>query len=95
MYSMLKYFYVIKHVSEVGSKQALLDACFMLVCLAYVVLNSEDGGNMFLRNVGLNFNGLHSVIFQEEEFLKIPVLQNFIVINFCIRFLILILGPQY
>jgi hypothetical protein len=35
----------------------------------------EDGGDMFLRNVGLTFNGLHGVIYQKTV-LFITILVN-------------------
>jgi hypothetical protein len=43
----------------------LLDAGFLLGFL----VDSEDGGDVFLRNVCFSFTGLHGVISQKTEFL--------------------------
>jgi hypothetical protein len=42
----------------------------VLACgfFAELISDPEDGGDMFLRNVGLKLNGLHSVISQKMVF---------------------------
>jgi hypothetical protein len=41
---------------------ALLATCFQADFLLGLFFDPEDGGDMFLRNVGLTFNGLHGVM---------------------------------
>jgi hypothetical protein len=37
----------------------LFPTCFHVAYLLGLFLDPEDGGDMFLRNIGLTFNGLH------------------------------------
>jgi hypothetical protein len=56
--------------SSIGLKKrpsALLATCFLGDILPGIFFDHDDGGDMFLRNVGLLFNRLHSVIFQNLE----------------------------
>jgi hypothetical protein len=50
-------------------------ACYLLHASFLLDLFSgpDDGGDMFLRNVGLTFNGLHGVISQKTELLTTAV----------------------
>jgi hypothetical protein len=43
---------------------SLLVTCFHTGFLLGLSFDPENGGNMFLRNVGLTFNGLHGIISQ-------------------------------
>jgi hypothetical protein len=43
----------------------VLATCFHAGFLLGLFFNPEDGGDMFFRNVGLTFNGLHGLISQK------------------------------
>jgi hypothetical protein len=50
---------------------ALPATCFHAGFLLGLFFDPEDGGDMFLRNVRMTFNGLHGVISQNMVFLFI------------------------
>jgi hypothetical protein len=53
-------------VRKLPLQQALL-AIFSFWFLAWAFIYPEDGGEIFFRNVGVNFKGLHDVIYQTIE----------------------------
>jgi hypothetical protein len=57
------------HFQSRRISQAKLAACFHSDFLLGLFFDPEDEG-MFLRNVGLIFNGLHGIISQKIEFFK-------------------------
>jgi hypothetical protein len=65
-----------RRISQARNKRDALHATCFHTGFLRGLFYPEDGGDMFLRNVGWFFNGLHGIVFQKIELFKTVVVRS-------------------